>query len=134
MCTRRRSVRSDSGAWTNDRKPRLMARLCSTRSCVSNAERASNSLSRISMSGIPGCSVARNTNLTRPFTQALAELPNEWGLLANVFVNDDSFNVVHERARGLLRRQSVVHRTTLAIIFHPDATILRLWQPSPAEP
>ena len=72
--------------------------------------------------------------LDRPFTQALAELPNEWGLLANAFVNDDSFDVVHERARGLLRRQSVVHRTTLAIIFHRDATILRLWQPSPAEP
>ena len=63
-CARRRSVRPDFGVWTNDRKPRRMARLCSTRSCVSSAERASISLSRISMSGIPGCSLARNTNLT----------------------------------------------------------------------
>ena len=42
---------------------RPMARLCSTRSRVSSTERTSNSLSRISMSGIPGCSVARYTNL-----------------------------------------------------------------------
>ena len=72
--------------------------------------------------------------LDRPFTQALAELPHECGFLANAFVNDDSFDVVHERARGLLRRQSVVHRTTLVTIFHRDATIPRLWQPLPAEP
>ena len=30
------------------------------------------------MSGIPGCSVARNTNFTGCSPQALAELPHEW--------------------------------------------------------
>jgi hypothetical protein len=64
----------------------------------------------------------------------MAELPDEWRPLANAFVNDDSFDVVNERARGLLRRQSVVHRTTLAIILHRDATTPRLSQPLPAEP
>src|SRR5258708_14088057 len=63
-CTRRRSVRPDSAVWTNDRKWGAVARLWRPRACVSSAERTSNSLSRISMSGIPGCSVARNTNLT----------------------------------------------------------------------
>src|SRR5580700_6273957 len=33
----------------------------------------------------------------RPLTQALAELPHEWGVLANAFINDDPFDAVHER-------------------------------------
>src|SRR2546430_7191202 len=56
--------------------------------------------------------------LDRPLTQALADLPHEWGFLANAFVNDDPFDAVHERTRGSLRRRSVVHRTTLAVILH----------------
>src|ERR1019366_6300896 len=56
--------------------------------------------------------------LDRPLTQALAELPHEWGFLTNAFVNDDPFDAVHERTRGSLRCRSVVHRTTLAVILH----------------
>jgi hypothetical protein len=56
--------------------------------------------------------------LDRPLTQALAELPHEWGFLANAFVNDHPFDAVHERTRGSLRRRSVVQRTTLAVKLH----------------
>jgi hypothetical protein len=35
--------------------------------------------------------------LDRLFPQALAELPYEWGFLANAFVNDDSFDAIHRR-------------------------------------
>ena len=62
MPARRRSVKPVSGVCTNERKPRPSARLCSTRSPVSSTEPASSSLSRISASGMPGCSTARNTN------------------------------------------------------------------------
>src|SRR4029077_17443866 len=57
--------------------------------------------------------------LDRPLTQALADLPHEWGFLTNAFVNDDPFDAVHERTRASLRCRSVVHRTTLAVILHP---------------
>src|SRR4029077_21028484 len=41
--------------------------------------------------------------LDRLLTQALAELPHEWGFLTNAFVNDEQFDAVHERTRGSLR-------------------------------
>jgi hypothetical protein len=34
--------------------------------------------------------------LDRPLTQALAELPHQWGLLANAFVDDNPFYAEHE--------------------------------------
>ena len=39
--------------------------------------------------------------LDRLLTQALAELPHEWGFLTNAFVNDDPFDAVHERTGGI---------------------------------
>jgi hypothetical protein len=75
--------------------------------------------------------------LDRLFPQALAELPHEWGFLANAFVNDDSFDAIHERTRGSPRRRkrgSVAPRRPSYPIDVFAATILRLWQPLPAEP
>jgi hypothetical protein len=56
--------------------------------------------------------------LDRPLTQALAELPHQWGLLANAFVNNNPFYAEHEWTRGSLQRRSVVHCTTLAVVLH----------------
>ena len=70
--------------------------------------------------------------LDRPLTQALAELPHEWGFLANAFVNDDPFDAVHERTRGSLRRRAWPTTSYSIDVF--DATLPRLWQPLPGEP
>ena len=61
----------------------------------------------------------------RPLTQALAELPHQREFLANAFVNDDSFDAVHERTRGSLRRRAWSTASYSIDVF--DATIPRLW-------
>src|SRR5207248_2034857 len=66
-------------------------------------------------------------------TQALAELPHQWGLLVNAFVNNNPFYAEHEWTRRSLQRRSVVHarhRPSYSVdVF--DATIPRLWQSLP---
>jgi hypothetical protein len=56
--------------------------------------------------------------LDRPLTQALAELPHQWGFLANAFVDNNPFYAEHEWTRGSLQRRSVVHCATLAVLLH----------------
>jgi hypothetical protein len=102
-------------------------RLCSTRSRVSSAER------NPTVSGIPGCSVTRNTNLIGRSPKRSQSCPTS-GFLANAFVNEHPFNAVHERTRGStpVGAWSNTLRWPLNSIDVFDATILRPWQPLPA--
>src|SRR6266849_10084333 len=56
--------------------------------------------------------------LDRPPTQALAELPHEWGFLTDAFVNDDPFDAVHERTRQSLRRRNVAQSIEAGVITY----------------
>jgi hypothetical protein len=65
--------------------------------------------------------------LDRPLTQALAELPHQWGFLANAFVDDNPFYAEHGA-------WSIARRWPSYSIDAFDATIPRLWHPLPGEP
>src|SRR5262249_53874183 len=52
----------------------------------------------------------------RPVVTAPSGLRDEWVFLANAFVDDDTFDPVHEWTPPIARHRSVAHRATLAVM------------------
>jgi hypothetical protein len=102
-------------------------RLCSTRSRVSSAER------NPTVSGIPGCSVTRNTNLIGRSPKRSQSCPRVDSWPTHSSTTTHSMRFMSGRAdRSGVGAWSNTPRWPLNSIDVFDATILRPWEPLPA--
>ena len=76
-------------------------RSCAALDPASAARNAHPTVYRGSRYRHPGCSVARNTNLTGRSPKRSQSCPASGDSPANAFVNDHPFDAVHERTRGI---------------------------------